>query len=134
MKSELVYGHFTDQQFWKMCDARMGEPVPIAKADLSKPYVYDRKWGVFWVPMGHHQAAMSLLLAFHLGFKDGLDVAEHLGLSYSHDTADYYLEHFPGTCFMSSQSKTVKAWKKGSLSAMELRFLRPVSYLVTPES
>lgn len=132
MQEKLVYGVFTDRQFWKICDARLGEPLPFAKADLTKPYVYDRKYGVFWCPMGHHQAAMSLLLAFHLGFDDGISVAEHLGVEYSCGTADYYLENIPGTCFKSSVSKNVQAGRKGNLSPSELRFLGPVIYSLTP--
>lgn len=55
---------FTDEQWWAMCDAHMSLPVPLAKADLTKPFVYERRFGLFYVPFGFHHRAMSLLLAF----------------------------------------------------------------------
>ena len=118
---------FTMRQFWKMCDAHMSDPVPLGKADLSKPFVYDRAYGLFYVPFGMHQTAMSLLLAFHHGCHDGIDVSYKLGLRYSEGTADAFLETLPGTAFMSSQKnrkgeRIILAGRRGNLSPLELRF------------
>lgn len=95
----------TDPMWWAMCDFHMDVPRPLAEADLSKPFVYERKWGVFYVPMGCHLAAMSLLLAFQHGSTDGIAVAEKLGLRFSEGTADYWLEHTAGAAFRSSVAK-----------------------------
>lgn len=65
-----------------MCNAKMSLPSSIDQADLSKPFVYDRSYGVFFVPSGSHQVAMSLLLAWKNQEKNGVRVAEKLGLSY----------------------------------------------------
>ena len=65
---------FTDEQWWSMCDAHMSLPEPLAKADLTRPFVYARRYGVFYVPSGHHQHAMSILLAFRHGHTKGLAV------------------------------------------------------------
>ena len=29
-----------DKQWWAMCNAQLSEPVALAQADLSKPFVY----------------------------------------------------------------------------------------------
>src|SRR5688572_22398663 len=87
---------FTDEQWWKMCDVNLHMPEPLGRADKSRPFVYDRKWGLFHCPPGHHPAAMGLLLAFHHGLLCRLDVAEKLGVDVPYGAADYYLEHTPG--------------------------------------
>jgi hypothetical protein len=79
---------FTDEQWWSMCDAHMSLPIPLAKADLQQPFVYERRYGVFYVPSGQHQNAMSILLAFHHGLTKGIDVADRLRLDFSQGTAD----------------------------------------------
>ena len=120
---------FTDEQWWSMCDAHMSLPEPLAIADLSRPFVYDRRYGVFYVPSGHHQHAMSILLAFRHGHTKGLAVAEHLGLAFSHGTADEWLRTTPGACFLSSVGKNVLAGNRESLSVLERRIIgRGVSY------
>lgn len=121
---------FTLRQFWKMCDADMSDPVVLGRADISKPFVYDRRFGFYYVPMGRHQQAISLLLAFHLGMNSGLDAARELNVAYSSGTADHWLENIPGTAFRSSQGKRVLAGRRGNLSAYELRLLGPVEFLL----
>src|SRR5882672_2654102 len=49
----------------RFCDARMSFPVPLHESDLTKPFIYDRAYGVFYVAFGHHQVAMHTLLAIH---------------------------------------------------------------------
>lgn len=112
-----------------MCDLNMSEPVTLAKADLSKPFVYCRQYGLFYVPMGHHQAAMSLLLAFAHGVRDGIDVANLLGLDFPSETADLWLERTPGTAFKSAVSKSVYAWRPDNLTVIEKRMFGPINYL-----
>ena len=120
---------FSDKQWWKMDSANMSYPVPLAKADLSKPFVYDREFGVFYVPCGYHQSAMSLLLAFKHGCKDGVDVAEKLNLEYSSGTADYWLENTQGAAFRSSVGEKIQAGKKGNLTVIERRIFGDVQYI-----
>lgn len=117
------------RQFWKLCDAEMSDPVVLSRADVSRPFVYDRQFGFFYVPMGRHQQAMSLLLAFHHGHSDGLTAAGRLGLEYSSGSADHWLEHIPGTAFRSSQGSRVLAGRRGSLNAIERRIFGTVDYL-----
>lgn len=112
-----------DKKFWAACDCGIGNPVPLAKADLSRPFIYDRAYGVFLCQHGHHQVAMSLLLAWHHDCDHGIDVGQKLGLSFSDGTADYYVEHTPGVCFKSSVGSNPEAWQRGSLNAMELRII-----------
>lgn len=121
---------FTDKQRWRSIDHHMCGPVALKDLDVSKPFVYDRKYGAFYVSMGRHPGAMSLLLAFHYDQRDGIDVAELLGLEYSSETADAWLRDIPGTAFKSSVgSGSIQAGKVGNLSAGEIRLLGVVEYI-----
>lgn len=119
----------TDKMWWEMCDFNMTLPVPLKEADLSKPFIYERRWGVFYVPMGMHQGAMSLLLAFQHGLVCGITVAEKLGLAYSEGTADYWLEHTPGAAFLSSVGRNIQAARYDSLNAREHRLFGDVRFV-----
>ncbi len=120
---------FSDERWWAMCSANMSMPVPLHKADLTKPFVYAREFGVFYVPIGHHQLAMSTLLAWQHECVKPVDVAKKLGLRLSDETADRWLQHTPGAAFKSSQSGQVMAGRRGSLSVVERRHLGTVTYL-----
>ena len=124
-----------DELWWAMCDAGMSRPVKLTKADLSKEFLYDRRYGVFYCQFGKHQFAMALLLAWDLGAENYLDI-DHSKLGISDwrsrecsTFADYFLENTKGTCFKSSVGKTVKVGKRGNLSNMELDFFGCVDYL-----
>lgn len=116
----------TDKMWWEMCDFHMDVPVPLSEADLTKPFVYERKWGVFYVPMGMHLGAMSLLLAFQHGCDDGMAVGEKLGLRWSEGTADYWLEHTVGAAFRSSVGKKIQVANTKGLTVQERRMLGDV--------
>lgn len=120
---------FTEAQWWRMCDVNMELPVPLAKADLSRPFVYCRQYGVFFVGYGHHQSAMSLLLAFECGVRGGIEVGKLLGLKFPYETADRWLEQTPGAAFKSSVSSKVYAWRPENLTVIEKRFLGPIEFL-----
>jgi len=120
---------FSDERWWAMCSANMSVPVPLHLADVSQPFVYDRQYGLFYVPVGHHQLAMSTLLAWQHGCVKGLDVAEKLGLEFSDGTADRWLETTSGAAFRSSQGKKVQAGKRGALTVIERRLLGDVEYV-----
>jgi len=116
---------FTDKQWYAMCDANISLPVPLAKADLTKSFIYDRQWGLFYVPFGRHQSAAATLLAFHRG----VDRFYEIGLQVD-NLADTYYETIPGTAFKSSVgTRLVKTWSPQSLTAVEKRILGPVQYL-----
>lgn len=112
---------FTEQQWWKMCDAGMSLPIPLHEADLTRPFVYDRAFGVFPVPGGKHQVAMSLLLAWQHGCSCGIDVANKLGLEFSDGTADRWLEATPGAAFLSSVGKRIQIATGRGLTLQERR-------------
>lgn len=119
-------GNISDEMWWAMCDAHMGLPVPLAEADLSRPFVYERRWGVFYVPGGYHPSAMSLLLAFQHGLCCGIDVGEKLKVSCSSGTADYWLEHTPGAAFRSSVGRCVSVGSLKGLTIQERRLFGEV--------
>lgn len=119
----------TDKMWTKMCGCSMSLPVPLDQADIKKPFVYDRKYGVFYVPASKHQLAMSLLLAWHRGMDCGLDIANKLNLSYPFGSADFYLERTDGTAYLSSISKKIYSWTPNQLNSKEQNYLGDVCYL-----
>lgn len=129
MVARILPDWITDRKWNAMCDVNMSEPIPLEQADVSKPFIYDRKYGVFPVPNGSHQVAMSLLLAWQYDLKNGVLVAEKLKLSYSHGTADYYLKNTQGTAFLSSVGKNVCAGHKNNLTENEKEYLGRITYL-----
>lgn len=122
-----TFPELSQRQWNQFCDFCMSHPVPLAEADLSKPFVYERRYGVFYVPGGMHQSAMSFLLALQQGCEDGIDAAEKLGLSYSDGTADRWLEHTPGAAFRSSVGKRVQVGSGKGLTVQERRLFGDVS-------
>ena len=107
---------FTDKMFWKMCDCRMGNPV----------FVYERRWGVFYVPSGYHPISMSLLLAWQNDCDDPADVADKLGLELSDETSDHWLQHTAGAAFRSSVGKKIQVASLGKLTIQEKRMFGEV--------
>jgi hypothetical protein len=116
----------TEAMWWKMCDCQMELPIALDKADLSQPFIYERKWGVFYVPSGYHQAAMSLLLAFQHGLVSGVEVAKKLNLKHSEETADHWLEFTQGAAFRSSVGKKINVATTKNLSIHERRYFGEV--------
>ncbi len=109
------------RQWGLFCDMGMSEPLPLAEADLARPFVYERKHGVFYVPGGMHPGAMSFLLALQHGAPTGVDVARVLGLRYSGGTADHWLEHTPGAAFRSSVGNHIQIATGRDLTVLERR-------------
>lgn len=114
---------FTDEQWFKMCDLDMSMPVPLANADLTKPFVYDRAFGVFSAP-SNHQFIMSLLLAWQHSCPSGLLVGAKLGLSFPWETADTWLLNTPGAAFLSSVSSQISVATGKGLTPEERRLFR----------
>lgn len=115
---------FTQKQVYKLIDYRLSDPVPLHEADLTKPFIYDRKWGVFTAPFASHAAGMALLYAFHQGLDDPLDLALSDDLiNYPGNAAEQWLAEFPGTCFYSgvSHKGSLVVHKLSSLNAIERR-------------
>ncbi len=112
---------FSNLQWNEFCEFGMSEPVPLALADLSRPFIYERRHGVFYVPSGLHPSAMSFLLALQLGCQHGIDAGAQLGVKYSCGTADYWLEHTEGAAFRSSVGKKIQVASGRKLTVQERR-------------
>jgi hypothetical protein len=108
-------------QWSQFCEFCMSDPVPLSIADLTRPFVYERQYGVIYVPGGYHPSAMSFLLALQLGCEDGIDAAEKLNVTYSSGTADYWLENTPGAAFKSSVGKRIQVATGRGLTVQERR-------------
>jgi hypothetical protein len=123
---------FTDEMHQVLLWCHTDYPVALENADLTRPFVYDRKYGVFYVPMGYHQVTMSTLLAFHFGIVCPLDVAKKLKLVFPSETADYWLEHIAGTAFKSSCTKNVLVSHCSNLNTREKLFFRHITACFEP--
>lgn len=110
----------TDQQWWRISGCA-SQPVPLKEADVSRPFVYGREWGFFYVSMGHHQLAMATLLTFERG---NLWVASEP--EEASKLADLWLEKAPGAAFRSSVSKFVQVGQPRKLSPLERRLFGEV--------
>lgn len=117
-----------DEQWWAMCDAQLSEPVALAQADLSKPFVYDRDFGVMYCPSGYHQNAMTLLLAFANGLARQAEVGDKLGLDVPIETADRWLETRPGAAYLSAVGAKIRAGRRGGFTVIERRIFGEVDY------
>jgi len=120
----------TETMFWKMCDFGMSHPVPLKEADLYQSFIYERRFGVFYVSPGCHQGAMSLLLAWQHECTSGIHVAEKLGLVFSSGTADHWLEHTDGAAFRSSVGKTIQIASFKKLTILERRLFAEASCVI----
>lgn len=111
----------TDGMWYKMCGLDMSRPVPLGVADLSLPFVYERRFGVFYVPFGRHQGAMALLLTFQHNSTNIQEVAKKLGLSLygTKPMADYWLHHTPGAAFKSSTGGRIQIGSRKNMTSAE---------------
>ncbi len=112
----------TDQQWYKMVDSGMGKPVKLKDADLTKPFVYQRGWGVSYVNPGYHQSAMRLLYTFHLGytrFSDMIKASDFDTFDEMQQASDAWAL-LPGTAWRSSVGMGIEY---NDLSPSEMRFL-----------
>ena len=116
-------------QWHHVWNCGMSMPVPLSVADLTKLFVYERQYGVFYVPWAKHQSAMSCLLALQHGCEDGIEVSDKLHLEYTGGTADYWLAHTPGSAFLSSVSKRIQVATGRGLTPQERRLFGDVEHV-----
>lgn len=121
---------FEDIKWCAMIDAGGNPRVErLSEALLDKSFVYCREHGLFYVQGGSHQIVMSLLLAWQHDLNDGVDVADKLGIDFSDDTSELWLEITPGALVMSSVGSIPYAHSKKNLSFQERKFFEKIDYL-----
>lgn len=114
----------------------MSTPLKLNQANLSKPFVYHRKHGVFYVKNGCHALAMTQLLCWDLGVRNKNEIDTESLFGKKNDEvdigflADFFIENTKGTCFLSSNSEFIFCGKSGHLDFRELTFFKGVSYLL----
>lgn len=108
---------FTKEQEESMFNVCMWKPVPLAGFSCEL-WVYDRKWGIFQVPSGYHNAAMATLAAFREGKSNYIELFQRWNDG-SQDVAERYLLSTPGTCYKSSVSSRIIAGKRENLNSAE---------------
>lgn len=116
---------YTDEQWYKMVDSGICEPVPFHTAELESEWVYYRPWGLMYVGSGWHQCAMANLYAFTQGHADFISAARAMdikGYRAMETLADMFLD-MDGTAFKSSVGNHVTVGKTSNLNAIERRII-----------
>ena len=119
----------TDEMNWALVEAGMSSPIPLSKAIRTKPFIYCREYGLFYVDSGSHQVAASLLLAWSNGFKNILQAGEHFGMHSLSELSEKWLEVTDGALILSSVGKTPYANSRRNLNFQENKFFRKITYL-----
>jgi len=92
----------SDKIWWRLCDFNASKPIPLNEADITKPFIYCRRYGLFYVGFGNHQLFMSWLYSVD---QVGLDAAgdyQYDGDYDFYDLADKFLVEYDGACMQSS--------------------------------
>lgn len=126
----------TQEMWWKLCDGNLWEPIKLQDADVSKPFVYDRKFGLFYVSMGYHAHVMRFLLGLHMSMNHKeleqfmiKEIGEYSAIYSSFCTneyADYYLKNFSGTAFKSSVGTKILCGRFENLNYTERKKFKPI--------
>lgn len=102
-------------------------PVRLQDADLSRPFVYDRRYGVFYVGTAKHAFVMATIYAWDRGYTDYFDMPIVGTVT---DIADDYLIKTVGTAFRSSLStKRIVAGKPTNLNDTEIDYFGNIYYI-----
>lgn len=100
--------------------------------DISKPFVYYRKYGLFYVPMGYHSFVMASLMAFDHNVKNHyalLKLPEFMSYDGVQDIAHIFLEETEGVAYRSAISgSNIVCQHPSYLTAVEKRIFRYVDY------
>lgn len=115
----------TDSRWWRLCDCHASVPVPLATADLSKSFVYSRRWGFMYVPFGYHQMTMATLLAFEHDLRNPADLEEVLGVHDPAALAERWLRGAPGAAYRSGVAKQVLVGNPEHLTDEERALFSP---------
>lgn len=105
----------TEEQWWDISDyASM--PIPLREFDMSYPFVYDRRYGIFRCNFSCHQILMATIYEWEHG-------EQARTYNFPFDIADRYIIETPGTSFMSSVGgRGVVVGRLKNLNLSERRF------------
>lgn len=135
IKPDFTSKESLDDKFLNvMFNMGMSNPVSLNEADLTRPFVYYRKFGVFYVTQGMHQYAMATLLAWEMDCYNYLRIDhKSIGISDFHSSeacvlADYFMDHYKGVCYMSSLNNKFRASNSKNLNELELDIFYPIVF------
>lgn len=120
----------TEENLSLLVNHNMSRPITLERANLTKSFVYDRKFGFFYVAGGNHNIAMSFLYAMHHGFNDVHKMCEHPDFSHMKgrcsscfdEIADRYISEIEGVCFKSSVSNYILGGSPSQINRREMTF------------
>lgn len=120
----------TEDNLSLLAKHNMSSPITLESANLTKSFVYDRKFGFFYVAGGSHNIAMSFLYAMHHGFNDIHKMFEHPDFSNMKgrgsiclgEISDRYISEIEGVCFKSSVSNYILGGSPSHINRREMTF------------
>lgn len=114
----------TDEQWWSVSDY-CSQPVNLSTADLERPFLYVRGYGVFCIGMGYHHIMCATIYAWQNGLEFAGDGITELGMSID-DMAEALTKQ-EGVAWRSNIGKDVIYASK--ISHAERSFLHNVEYI-----
>lgn len=119
----------SDGRKWALAQSGMSFPVTLFEAIRTKPFIYCRSYGLFYVECGSHQIAASLLLSWENGFEDIVETMNHFNMNSLSELSEKWLEVAPGALVLSSVSNIPYASSMDNLNFQEKRFFKKITYL-----
>ena len=118
----------TDEKLYQLVDYKLSNPISLEDGNLTKSFLYDRKFGFFYVSGGNHQLAMALFFSWHKGFLNPHELYESeeykeiksTGIGRFEALADKYIDEIKGTCFKSSVSRYIIGGKIENFNKYEM--------------
>lgn len=114
----------SDEQWWVVSDY-CSMPVALQSADITKPFIYVRGYGVFYVNMGHHHIMFATIYAWQKGILHAGDGLIELDMSID-EMADALSEQ-DGVAWRSSVGRDIIY--ASSLNYAERSYLQTVEYI-----
>lgn len=98
----------TDEQWWAISDYA-SQPIPLRDADLTRPFLYVRGYGVFYIDMGCHQLVSALIYTWMQGKPDIFDLVDEgvLEATSCYEVAATRLTELDGVASLSNVGRDI---------------------------
>lgn len=130
----MALEQLSEQHLTKLLNINCYPPIPLQAADLSIPFIYDRRFGVMVCDSGYHQQAMATLYSFDQDVDSPYKLFGGSTKSL-YDLSDKWLSQV-GTAFKSGvgRQNMIYAGLSGNLNYMERIRFGAVYYLLNDDN
>ena len=108
----------SQEQIASLEDYKMTLPIPLKDADLGEPFIYDRRYGVFYIQGSYHLSGTAMLYAWSQGAKNSFDFLMDTGLNAGKQSEKFLLD-LEGTAVGSSVSSFIEIGRLKNLNEEE---------------